>query len=359
MAQQFSASLLREKFTITDPESEMHQEGKPVVALSNRMVLDLVSGDGKNEESFVVRAHNMHGCVRMCARIVHTFHESGPIMNRHIAFDWEAAWDSLVNEYEHAFNPNRWIAVYHKGRIVFASGKHHGLLDVIEQCDARNGDQYEMAVALAEDAFKQVGKPVSIHYDSNVALVVTFEKNEGRSGIILRGPDRTTTFTFTASGTKQKPLSIPQCMGASAAFLEGIQLCFLIGLNNVKMQLNIIKRFSKEEKQTREAQKRLSRLSAEIVNLEATHEVNYRPERPEFGHLIVEAEELGRKTIVPPPDDDDDPEKKAEKKTEKKAPSKKRKDDDDDDDDGGGNDGGGKGAKGWQRKYSIYKHGPG
>ncbi len=315
---EFSASLLREKFTIYDPESEMHEEGESVVALSNRMVINLCSSNEKYEEKYVVRAHNMHGCVRMCARIIHTFHEGGPIMNRHIAFDWQAAWDSLVNDYEHAYNPQRWVTVYHKGRIVFENGKHHALLDVIEQCDARNEDQYDMSIALAEDAFKQVGKKVTINYDSNVALVVTFEHNEGRSGIILRGPDRTTTFTFTASGTKAKALSVPQCLAASAAYLEGIQLAFLIGMNNEKTRLNIIKRFSKEEKQTREAKKRLSRLSAEITNLEGVYDVHYRPERPEFSHLIIDAEKLGQKILEPPVEDEDGGEDGDDKKGNKK-----------------------------------------
>ncbi|GJL84273.1 MAG: hypothetical protein DHS20C02_00480 [Micavibrio sp.] len=309
---EFSGSLLREKFSIHDPESEMHEQGQSVVALSNRLVVDLHSSNGKYEEKFIVRAHNMHGCVRMCARIFHTFHEGGPIMSRHIAFDWPAAWDSLVNDYEHAYNPQRWIAVYHKGRIIFESGSRHGLLDVIEQCDARNEDQYDMSVALAEDAFKQAGKTVTINYDSNVALVVTFEHGEGRCGIILRGPDRTTTFTFTAEGRREKTLSIPQCLAASAAYLEGIQLAFLIGMNNEKMRLNIIKRFSKEEKQTREAKKRLSRLAAEITNLESVYDVHYRPERPEFAVLIIEAEKLGQKILEPPRDDEDDEEDRDE-----------------------------------------------
>ncbi len=303
----FGTSLLREKFSILDPEIKGRENNKPVIALSNRMVADMKSGD-KYHEEFVIRAHNMHSCTRMTALVLQSFYQGGPIMNRHTPFDWSASWDKIVNEYEYAYNPQRWIAVYHKGRIVFEAGEHHMLLDVIEQCDARNTGQYDESVALAEDAFKQLGKTVTIDHDSNVALVVTFEDNECRVGVIMRGPDRTTTFNFKANGTKEKPLNTPQCLSGAAAFLEGIQLAFMVGMNNEKIRLGIIKRFSNEEKQTKEAKKRLSRLSAEVANMEAAHDVHYRPERPEFPHVIIDAEKLAQQILEPPEDSDDDEE---------------------------------------------------
>ncbi len=296
---EFNSSLLREKFSLHDPAAELHESGGSVIALSNRLVVDLQSESRKYKERFVVRAQNMHACVRMSARIIQSFEQGGPIMNRGTAFDWEAAWDSLVNDYEHAFNKQRWVAVYHKGRVVFESGEHHTLLDVIEQCDTRNEDSYDDSVALAEEAFKTAGKVVTINHDSNVALVVDFEGGQGRCGIILRGPDRTTTFNFSAE-SKNNPLSIPQCLGAAAAFLEGVQLAFMVGMNNERASLGIIEQFSQEEKQTREAKKRLTRLSAEIANLESAYEIHYRPERPEFPHLVLDAERLAKKILKPP-----------------------------------------------------------
>jgi len=297
---EFNTSLLREKFVINAPEAKAG--GTQMVALSNRMVIDLVSSNKKYKERFIVRAQNMHACTRMSARIIQSFNQSGPMMNRNTPFDWEAAWDSLINDYEHAFNPQRWIAIYHKGRVVFESGERNPFLDVIEQCDAHSSeDLYDNSVALAEDAFKQTGKTVTIEHDSNVALVISFEDNQGRVGIILRGPDRTTTFNFSASGSKEKALSIQQCMGVAAAFLEGIQLAFMVGMNNVKRIMGIIERFSREEKQTKEAIKRLRRLGTEIANLEAAFDVHYRPEKPEFKLIVSDAEKLAEKILEPPP----------------------------------------------------------
>lgn len=303
----FSTSLLREKFVIYDPQKGMADKKSTVVATSNRMSVDLRNDAGKLIETFIVRAQNMHTCVRMAARIIHEFHQHGPISRRPEAFKWVNAWDQIVNDYEYAYNPARWIALYHDGKCIFTSGDHHPLLDMIEKCDFESDQEYDYAVPMAEKLFQQVGKNLKIDYDANVALSVHMENNQARCGIILRGSNKTTTFTFTASPKKPgQSLNMPQTLSAAAAFLEGVQLAFLVGMNTEKIRIGIIERFSKEEKQTREGRHRLSRLSAEISNLEDAFDVHYRPERPEFHHLMMDAEKLGQKILTPPPPKDED-----------------------------------------------------
>jgi hypothetical protein len=297
---EFNTSLLREKFVIHDPNAP-DPEGKPVVALSNRIVLELRNKQDEIQEIFTVRAQNMHCCVRMSARILQSFLQGGPLLTRATPYDWANAWDTAINDYERAYNPQRWIAVYHKGKLLFGDGERHPLLDVIEKCNARNKGAYEDSIPMAEDAFKQTGKVVKIEYDGNVALVINLERSQGRCGIILRGANRTTTFNFSVASTdKEKPLSFPQILSTACAFLEGIQLAFMVGMNTEKIRIGLITRHSKEEKQTREARQRLGRLSAEISNLESSFEVRYRPERPEFQEVIMDAEKLAKKVLQPP-----------------------------------------------------------
>jgi len=62
----------------------------------------------------------------------------------------------------------------------------------------------------------------------------------------------------------------------------------------------MIVRHSVEEKHTHEAGRRLARLNGEIINLEGTFDVRYRPERPEFQRLVSEAELMAQK-ILPAP----------------------------------------------------------
>lgn len=296
----FNSSLLREKFTIFDPTLDL-SEAAPVIALSNRMVVELRTDKGALEETFIVRAQNMHCCVRFAARMIQSYQVGGKILVRGVPFDWEAAWGAIVNDYEYAFNPQRWISVYHKGKAIFKKGVYNPFLDVIEKCDFENEDHYDLSVVMAENAIKQTGKFVKVGYDANVALAMDFEDDKGRCGIILRGPNRTTTFNFTASlpPKSQESLSIPRCLTSAAAFLEGIQLSFLLGMNTEKIRLGIIQRFSTEEKQTREVRDRLRRLANEIAGLEKSYIVRYRSEKPEFHMLAAEAEELAMKLLGP------------------------------------------------------------
>ena len=297
---EFSSSLLREKFTIQDPDPHQDTEERLLLALSNRMVVDLKSLKG-DVETFVIRSHNMHLAARMCARLVYSYQKSGPIMARPSPYDWGAAWDALLSDYEYSFNPNRWIAIYHKGKQIYKWGEHHPLLDIIEKCDFSNDQEYEHSVAMAESIFKAAGKTVNISYEGNVALVVDFDDTHGKCAIILRGAERTTTFNFTCLPRKQPEVNIPQCIAAAAAFLEGMQLAFQVGMSSEKIHLGIIERFSHEEKQYQEGKPRLAKLSAEIANLEAVHNVRYRPEKPSFKQTMLDAERLARKVLKPPP----------------------------------------------------------
>lgn len=300
---QLNTTLLREKFSILDSSPDLEEE-TAIIALSNRMAVEFQNPNTGHSEKFIIRAQNMHSCVRMAARLVKSYSTSGPIMNRPKPFDWEAAWDAIVNDYEYRFNPERWCSIYHNGQVVFQTGEHHLFLDVIEKCDARNKGSYEAAIPMAEQAFKQAGKIVKIKHDSNVALVVDIEPRQGRFGLIVRGPTKTTTFNFSAASKDKDPVNFAQCLAVCACYLEGVQLAFLLGMNHEKIRLGIIEPASKEDMQTREAGLRLGRLNAEIANLERAYTVRYRPERPDFQQVLVDSEKLAARVIKVPDADE-------------------------------------------------------
>ena len=115
----FNGSLLREKFVIRD--AGITDEASAVVALSNRLVVELRNNDGDLVEIFIVRAQNMHLTVRTAARIINEFKTRGPIASRVDPYKWDKAWDAIVNDYEYAYNPDRWLAIYHDGKCIFKS----------------------------------------------------------------------------------------------------------------------------------------------------------------------------------------------------------------------------------------------
>ena len=294
----FTASLLREKFLIFDPKLETSSY-EPVKAMSNRIQVDLRDDNGKLLETYIIRTHTMHSCARFAARVIQSFEVGGALMEREEPFQWDAAWDAVSDIYDSYYNDSRWACVYHEGKVIFENGERHALLDVIENCDYQSDDEYDYAIPAAENAFKAMGKVVKIEQESHVALAVSCEEKQARFGIILRAANGTTTFTFSVHATGKRKINIPQCLNAAAAFLEGIQLAFTVGMNAGKIQLGLVDAGSPEEKQTRDGRKHLSRLSAEIASLESSFGVRYRPDKPEFHKLAAEAEMRAHRMLGP------------------------------------------------------------
>ena len=302
----FKTTLLREKFIIKTEEPVFNDEIKDTPASSNRMPVYLQAG-GLEPEEYVVRAHNMHSCARMVAKMMQDYDKGGPLLNRVTPYKWEDVWGEVVNDFELAYNPDRWICVYYKGKPLYEAGKRHPFLDVVEQCDAVNKtDDYDASLKLAEDAFMRAGKSISIGYDSSVAIIANILKHEGRCGMIFRGPERTTTFNFVLEAKKEsQPIDAPQVLQTAACLLEGIQLSFMIGVTHEKLRREFINSGSQEARKAREGRRRLLQLNTSISALETNNNVRYRPERPDFNRIILETERIAHKLVRDPNDQDD------------------------------------------------------
>lgn len=304
MKEIYKTTLLREKFVITEAGST--NADVSMVALSNRLFVDLKTPNGSNRETFIVRAQNMHMCVRFAAKMFASYADKGPLMNRPQPFKWVDTLIATMSDYERTHNEDFWLCVYSsKGRPVFTYGEHHPFLDVIEQCDAFNSGvdsdsssvsasaSYTESIKLAEQSFQQAGKNVEIYHDSNVALNLDFELNQAKIGVIIRAADKTTTFQYTVlSKDAEQPLNIPQVMNASAAFLEGFQVAFMVGMGVKKKSMKNMEVDAMHERKINDGKERLRRLDDEIETLENTFLVNYRPEKPHFGDTIREAHAL-------------------------------------------------------------------
>ena len=293
----FNTSLVREKFIIENKKTP----GKdPVVALSNRVALNLISKSGDVREHYVIRTQNMHSCVRLSALIAKEFFDRGPLSIRFSEKKWQDLWHEVTKGYEQEWNPNIWGCVYHDGKIMFSTGDHHPFFDVIEKCDIKNEGEYTDSIRFAEDAFQQAGRHVEIEYDSNIALVVYITDVEAKSGVILRSANRTTTFNFTIKPkSNEKPIQISQCLTLGAAFLEGIQLAFQVGLYNRKKDLGLIEKFSDDDKKGQRSTERMTALGRAIDQFENMFHITYRPERPLFPKAVREAEDIASKILAP------------------------------------------------------------
>lgn len=287
---ELQTSLLREKFVIHGPSAA----SKPVVALSNRMEIRMTDDAGKFPETIALRAQNMHSCARMAAQLILSYNKDGRILARRTAYDWPAACDRAQSEYEQAYNSQKWIAAYNRGSCVFSQGPRHAFFDIIEKRHAEIQKSYEDSIPAAEALFRKESGGGRIDYDGNVALKVSLEKKSSRIGVIVRAPDKTRTFSYSMTPAEGEDLDFAQCIGSAAAFLEGIQLAFMVGMNEEKLRTGAMERHSKDERMTREARRRLDRLDAEITALERACEVRYRPERPGFQDVLFDAGQLAK-----------------------------------------------------------------
>ncbi len=294
----FRTSLLREKFTITE---KLNKKAEPIIALSNRIVIPLISEDKIDNETFIIRTQNMHSCARFAAAITKEFFERGTIASRAIPLAWSDIWSDVIKGYERDWNENIWCAVYHKGRIIYQAGEHHPFLDIIEQCDAANKQDYTQSIEFAESAFSKAGKDVNIHHDSNVALITSCTSETAKCGIIVRSATGATTFNYVATPNvrTKKPIRAHTTLTVVAAFLEGVQLSFQVGLLNKKNEYRLIEKFSDEERQYKRATRRLNNLDRAIGTYESQFSVTYRPDRPIFKNIIEKSEKLAIKTLKP------------------------------------------------------------
>lgn len=300
---EFHTSLLREKFVLREPGTDAPP---PVIAMSNRIALTLTTISGAETETYILRAQNMHTCVRLAAAVAKEFYDRGPIMARMTDFRWEYLWKDVIKGYERDWNKDIWGAIYFRGKSVYHSAEHHPFLDIIEQCDAinKNGD-YDESVKFAEKAFQKAGKTVKIEHDANVALIVkiknTDEEKEARCGVILRGAGGTTTFNYTVTPKKTggEIVTIPTLLTVSAAFLEGVQLAFTVGLLNKKRELGLIVKYTEEDRKAEKSTSRLINLNTAISRFEQKFNVQYRPERPHFAEMSNDAEAKAMKILKP------------------------------------------------------------
>lgn len=279
-----NTSLLRERFTVTENNSNQ----KPIQALGNRILLPLKSTNGEISERFVIRSHSMHMALMMAARITGEFYGHGPIMSRTIKLQWQDIWYDISSDFERPHTPNTWISIYHNGHPIFQDGEHHPFLDIIEQCDIKNRDEYDRAIPMAIEVFKEAGKDVKIDHEVNIASVIGTMDETTRCGLILRTPDKTSTFNFTLS-VDRKTDSTPKPqhgLELAAIYLEAIQLSVTAGFTDAKIEQGHIRETTPEAQRAKASYKRIGKLNQSIDGFENMYAVRYRPEKPDFAEIL-------------------------------------------------------------------------
>ncbi len=277
-----NTNLVREKVVFVnearqDILSDVEDEAGPSIIRSNRIFLKLQQKS--TIEKIVIRGQNMHGTVRMAAKVFSQFHKGGPFTSR--TFDWQSHWEQTISSYEKEYNTSNWVAVYINGKPVFKT-LTSPFADVVEQCALLTLENYDGTMEIAEQVLKQVGRAMRIQHFSNVAASFNEEDDERfHCGIMHRTEDRDTTFSFAVQGGERENRVI-QSLAASAAFLEAFNLHFVVSSVHSRLKAKEIPQISPEVRQSRAAAARLGSLNRQLLSFEESFKVRFRPDKPDL-----------------------------------------------------------------------------
>lgn len=283
----FSATLLREKFVVEDAKPPRPEDAS-LVALSNRVAVPLFGLSEDIQDRLIVRAQNMHVCVRYAAWVAGEFEKRSGVLFEVENIDWEDGFKKITQGYEKDWNKNLWVSVYYKGSLIFKGGdvEPHAFFDVIEKSDAQNNDEYEKSLEIARKNFEEAGKTISISYDSNIAMILNITPNGARCGLIVRGFGRERTFSINARDKGKIKPTAREMLSVAAAYLEGLQLVHVIRNLAARKQAGEFEAKDPEFDQWNAASKRVRQLNAHLKDFDDRLNVGYRPERPDFIDMI-------------------------------------------------------------------------
>jgi len=276
----FHTSLIREKIIFIEDTGNFDDLKEPTIIRSNRLAMRLKR---KSEhEDIVIRCQNMPDTLRVAGQIFKNFYAGGgAFLNREKPFDWEKLWNKTISDYEKKYNPENWLSVYIDGKCIF---KTHSspFADIIEQCVLVTKEDYDGAMDVAEYALREVGRSIRIKHYTNVAAVFTDNIDTLRCGIIRRSSEHDTMFNFSVVGGGARTKRIIQSFEIAAAFLDAINLRFIIDMAQEKLMNGSISRSSSQAKQMHDSYIRQGELSRTINIFEDVYHVRYRPEKPDF-----------------------------------------------------------------------------
>lgn len=288
---EFSAILMRERFTLTP-------RGKPEkrqTALGNRLDFRCSDSRGEKEARFIVRAQNIHTCLRIGARIAAQWYEYGHIhstgRNR---FIWGDVYKDAVMDFEKKWNEQCWASAYKNGRLLFHAGTENKneLLDVIEQVHAFKRGDYKSIAEDAEEIFAQARRKVVIDYDCNLALDLhgsrysvqnnmVYRDNDGRNTIAMQVRQRELKYV---PGAKGAYIKLSECLSLTAAVFEGFQLGFVIGKTQHRLASGAIRIGHRDAVHADHAIQRLNRLHEAVEQMKTKYFLMFDPKPDFYGH---------------------------------------------------------------------------
>lgn len=299
----FSAILTREKFALhphpsANSQSNGHAgdqagslssdpDNEASTAMGNRLSIQLQSKKNDEMVEYIIRAQNMHTCLRIGAHVAYHHYEHGniPTTGRN-RFEWRFIYKSVTEIYEQKWNPDIWAVVYQNGRPTFKAGEAYPhFLDVIEMCSAYDQVDYSCVIKTVEDMFERAKKPTRVEYDQESILKLSGDNLEARLNIARRGPNGKEVVKSQIRRQNSRDVRVSPCLTAAAAIIEAYQLGFFVAKVNELMHHEMLTLSNPEAVQGDHASRRIIRLEEALDEFEEMYAVAYLPQKPNFEHF--------------------------------------------------------------------------
>ncbi len=275
--QDFNATLVREKLTITDKVATADDPLAPVDVRSNRLLLPL--SDRMNGETLVIRAQSMHMTLRIAAKVFYSYHKNGLFSRRAETYDWQNMWDMVLTMHDRKYTPDTWAALYLNGKPVFRTADMP-FMDVVEAAAVKDPDDYDKTISAAEALLAGSGHALRLDQLTKVGAIFHDDGKHLRCGIIHRADGRDTTFNFSAANGELFS-RVPQGFNIAAAYLEAIDIRHYMRATFKQLQKGTISKNAPEMARFYASPQRLRDLRKSLQSFEEHFDVKYRPEKPE------------------------------------------------------------------------------
>ena len=293
----FSAELLREKFVFCQKDRDDKSRNNDIdnlqKAMGNRLRISLSSKNDPTEEEFIIRAQNMHVCLRIGAHIAYHFFKNSTLTGeKSRQFPWQYIYNAVTHVFEKKWNPNIWAAVYSKGKCLFKAGDaYQPLLEVVEQSIAFQKGPYSKVVSVVEEMFEKSGNPVRVDYNCEPVIKLSGTEKNAKIHLLKRGPEDKEIIKISIKRKKRRNIGLAACLNASAAILEAFQLGFFAAKVNEQVIHKKLALANKEVMQGDQAARRISGMQRVLMDFETEYQVIYKPRAPSFEGFSHEVSE--------------------------------------------------------------------
>jgi len=279
-----SLTLYREKTLFFDgahPGPDLEPYARLAIR-ANRVTFTLRAGE--QTERLVVRGHNIPSTLRLSGMILDSF-KADPAAFR--VQNWQRLCEGALSDYDRAYLPESWFAVYANGIKLFSTREDAPGIDLVEEA-AKGADISDILLKRLAPRLIDV-RQVRLRHDSQAAIVINENTDGVRCAVIERRRGKDAAFSFHVQNPPKKRIRV-SAVAFMAADLFEIQNLYALAERVEKALSGATKDSMPVSLDRVEAiQTRNLQLGSLIKAFHESHAVRYRPAPPAYLPIAMRA----------------------------------------------------------------------